>query len=237
MKIIKKIFEIFFSLLGLIFCCIGLILLISNIIESPTYVPCYVGAIFLTSVTVPILVFLYCSFNLPIPSYKAKPKTFSIYLTVWFIVVIYVCGLGAALLWWGFTVAERLRGLLMAFAIILTTLGGVALGGLFWQLITRKKNKFILKHGIETEATFIDCDTTISVRSGKDIGGTTIFLYYVEFRYLNGEKEIIGKSQSIYTKDEAKYFEQMDKFLVKYKGKRAVISQLPEDINKNQISI
>ena len=233
MEIIKKIFEIFFKLLGLIFCVIGLCLLISNIIESPTYVPCYVGAIFLTSVTVLILFFLYCSFNLPIPSCSPKPKTFSIYLTIWFIVVIYVCGLGAALLWWGFTVAEHLRGLLMAFAIIFTTLGVVALGGLFWQLIIRLKNKFILKHGIETEATFIDSESKFCVHFGKDLGGTRIFLYYVKFKYINGEKEIIEKTHSIYSKAEAKYFEQMDKFLVKYKGKRAVISQLPENINNN----
>ena len=228
MEIIKKIFEIFFKLLGLIFCGVGLCLVISRIIESPTYVPCYVGAIFLTSVTVLILVFLYSSFNLPIPSSKPKPKTFSIYLVIWFIVVIYVCGLGAALLWWGFTVAKRLRGLLMTFAIIITALGGVALGGLFWQLITCLKNKFILKHGIETEATFINSDSTFYVHFGKDMGGTNIFLYNIKFKYINGEKEIITKSQSIYSQAEANYFEQTDKFLVKYKGKRAVISQIPE---------
>ncbi|MCH5152917.1 MAG: hypothetical protein J1F68_03035 [Clostridiales bacterium] len=233
MKVIEKIFGIFFKLLGLIFCGIGLCLVISQIIENPTYVPCYVGAVFLTTVTVLVLFFLYCSFNLPIPSCKPKPKTFSIYLTIWFIVVIYVCALGAALLWWGFTVAEHLRGLLLAFAIVLTTFGGVAVGGLFWQLIIRQKNKIVLKHGIETEATFIDSDTNISVHSGKDIGGTRIFLYYVKFRYFNGEKEIIVKSQSMYSQTEARYFELMDKFLVKYKGKRAVISQLPEDINEN----
>ena len=233
MEIIKKIFETFFNLLGLMFCGVGLCLLISQIIESPTYVPCYVGAIFLISVTVFILFFLYLSFNLPSPSCKPKPKTFSIYLTIWFLVVIYVCGLGAALLWWGFTVSERLRGLLMAFAIIVTALGGVALGGLFWQLIIRLKNKFILKHGIETEATFIDSNSTFLVHFGKDLGGTTIFQYCVKFKYIDGEKEIIGKSHSIYSKAEAKYFEQTEKFLVKYKGKRAVISQLPEKINNN----
>ena len=233
MTIIKKIFETFFILLGLVCCGIGFFLLISQIIESPTYVPCYVGVIFLTSVTVLILFILYSALNLPIPSFKPKPKTFSIYLVIWFIVVIYVCGLGAALLWWGFKVAERLRGLLMAFAIIVTTLGGVALGGLFWQLIIRLKNKFVLKHGIETEATFIESYPTFSVHSGKDIGGTTIFQYCVKFKYIDGEKEVIGKSHSIYSQAEAKYFEQTDKFLVKYKGKRVVISQLPEKMNNN----
>ena len=233
MKIIKIILETFFKLLGLIFCGIGLCLSISRIIESPTYVPGYVGAIFLATVTLFMLVYLYCSFNLPIPSCQPKPKTFSMYLVVWLLVVIYVCVLGSALLWWGFAVAEHLRGLLMAFAIILTTLGGGALGGLFWQLIIRQKNKFILKHGIETEATFIDSSSTFIVHFGKETAGTTIFQHSVIFKYLDGEREIIGKTHSIYTKTEAKCFEQMGKFLVKYKGKRAVISQLPEEINSN----
>ena len=232
MEIIKKICEIFFGLLGLMFCGIGLCLVILRIIESPTYVPCYVGAIFLTSVTIAILFFLYLSFNLPIPTFKPKPKTFSVYLVIWFIVVIYVCGLGAALLWWGFTVAESLHGLLMAFAIIVTTLGGGAIGGLFWQLITRLKNKYILKHGIETEATFIDSYSKISMGSLK-VGRTRIFLYCVKFKYIDGEEENIVKSHSIYTRTEAEYFEQTNNFSVKYKGKRAVISQLPEQINNN----
>lgn len=233
MTIIKKIFETFFMLLGLLMCGIGFFLLIPQIIENPTYVPCYVGVIFLASVTIFILFIVYLSLNLPIPSCDPKPKTFSKYLVIWFIVVIYVCGLGAALLWWGFTVAERLHGLLMAFAIIVTIFGGVAFGGLFWQLIIRLKNKFVLKYGIETEATFIDSYPTFSVHSGKDIGGTTIFQYCIKFKYIDGEKEIIGKSHSIYSQAEAKYFEQADKFLVKYKGKRAVISQLPKEINSN----
>lgn len=147
--------------------------------------------------------------------------------------MIYVSGLGAALLWWGFTVAERLPGLLLAFAIIVTILGGAAFGGLFWQLIICLKNKFVLKYGIETEATYIDSCPVFSVHYGKDIGGTTIFQYYIKFKYIDGENEIIGKSQSIYSQAEAKYFEQTDKFLVKYKGKRTVISQLPKEINNN----
>ena len=233
MGIIKKIFEIFFELLGLAFCGVGLYFVISRIIESPTYVPCYAGAIFLAPLSLLILFLLYLSFNLPIPSLKPKPKTFSIYLTIWFIVVIYVCGLGAALLWWGFTVAERLHGLLMAFAILLTALGGGAFGGLFWQLIIRLKNKYVLKHGIETEATFIDSSSAFAVHFGKDMGGTTIFQYSVKFKYKDGEQEIIGKSNTIYSPAEAKYFEQTGKFFIKYKGKRAVIAQLPEIINDN----
>lgn len=224
MEIIKKIFGTFFTLLGLLFCGIGLYLLISQIIENPTYVPCYVGVIFLTTVSVFILFV-----HLPIPFCKPKPKTFSIHLVIWLIVVIYVCGLGAALLWWGYTVAERLLGLLMAFAIFLTILGGAALGGLFWQLIICLKNKSVLKHGIETEATFIDSCPMFSVHYGQEQGGTTIFQYCIKFKYVDGEKEVIYKSHSIYSQAEAKYFEQTDKFLVKYKGKRAVISQLPKE--------
>ena len=42
------------------------------------------------------------------------------------------------------------------------------------------------------------------------------------------EEEITKKSQSIYTREEADYFKQINKFSVKYKGKSAVISQIPE---------
>lgn len=74
--------------------------------------------------------------------------------------------------------------------------------------------------------------TTVHIRLGcgfgKDIGGTTIFQYYVKFKFFNGEKEITVKSNTVYTEEEAEYFKQTEKFLVKYKGKRAVISQLPE---------
>lgn len=230
MTIIKKIFETFFMLLGLLMCGIGFFLLVPQIIENPTYVPCYVGVIFLSSVTVFILFIIYLTLNLPVPACKPKPKTFSKYLVVWFMVVLYVCGLGAALLWWGVTVAESLRGLLIAFAVIVTILWVVALGGLFWQLIIHIKNKLVLKHGIETTATFIASYPTFSFHTGKDIGGTTIFQYYVKFKYTNGEKEVIGKSNLLYSQAEAKYFEKTHKFLVKYKGKRAVISQLPEEI-------
>ena len=226
----KKIFETFFLLLGLFMCGIGLFLLISKLIENPTYVPCYVGAIFLVSVAVVILFITYITLNLPVPSKKPKPKTFSEYVAIWCIVVIYVCGLGAALLWWGVTVIERLRGLMMAFAIIVSIIGGAALGGLFWLLIIRRKNKFVLKCGIETEATYIDSCPAFSVHSGKDIGGTTIFHYYITFKYMDGEKEVTVKSHSLYSQVEAKYFEQAGKFFVKYIGKRAVISQLPEEI-------
>ena len=228
MEIIKKIFEAFFMLLGLFMCGIGLFLLIPLIIEDPTYVPCYVGVIFLASMAAFLLFIIYISLNLPIPSYKPKPKTCSNHLVVWFIVTIYVCGLGAALLWWGFTVVERLHGLLITFAIIFTILGAAALGGLFWQLTIRIKNKFVLKHGIETEATFIESCPTFSVHYGKEYGGSTIFQYYVKFKYMDGEKEVTFKTHSFYSDEESKYFKQAEKFLIKYKGKRAVISQLPE---------
>lgn len=217
MNVIKKIFKIFFILLGLFMCGLGVFLLIPQIIENPAYVPCYVGVIFLTSVTALIL-FIYSAFNLPIPARKPKPKTFSKYLAAWFIIVIYVCGLGAALLWWGFTVAERLRGLLIAFAIIVTTLGVGALGGLFWQLIISLKSKYVLKDGIETEATFIDSDPMFSVESGKNIDATVVFQYCVKFRYTDGEKEIIKKSHTIYSKAEAKYFECTNRFRLSTKG-------------------
>ncbi len=229
MTILKKIFGTFFMLLGLAMCGIGLFLLISEIIEDPTYVPCYVGVIFLTTVAVFILFIL---LPFPIPC-KPKPKTFSIHLTMWLIVAIYACGLGAALLWWGFTVAERLRGLLIAFAIIVTILGGAALGGLFWQIVICLKNKFVLKHGIETEATFIDSRPTFEVHYGKEQHGTSVFQYYVKFKYRNGEKEVISKSNTMYSQAEANYFEQTGKFSVKYKGNSAVISQIPEKINKD----
>ena len=232
MKIIKKIFEIFFQLLGLLICGGGLWLLIVRIIESPTYVPCYVGAIFLATVTVVYLFYLYCSFYLPFPSFQPKPKTFSIYIVIWLLVVIYVCGLGGALLWWGFTVAEHLRGLLMAFAIFLTALGGAALGGLFWQLAIRRKNKFILQHGMETEAIFVDSYPSFRVHFGKETAGTDIFQYCITFIYYDGEKEIIAKSHAMYTKAEARYFEETETFFVRYIGTRAVISQLPEIIDQ-----
>ena len=117
----------------------------------------------------------------------------------------------------------------MAFAIILTVLGTAALGGLFWQLTVFFRNKRVLKHGIETEATYIDSYPTFSFHSGKDIGGTTIWQYCVKFKYRNGEEEIIGKSHSIYSRAEAEYFKQTGKFFITYKGKTAVISQLPEN--------
>lgn len=233
MNIIKKILEAFVMLLVLFVCGIGFFLLIRRLIEEPTYVPCYVGVIFLASITAFILFSIYILLNLPIPSGKPKPKTFSKYLVIWLVVVIYVCALGASLLWWGYTVAEHLHGLLMAFAIILTVLGIIGLCGLFWQITIHIKNKFALKHGVEAEATFIDSNPAFSFHTGKDIGGTTIFQYWVKFKYIDGEKEIIVKSHSIYSEAEVKYFEQAGKFLVKYNGKTAVISQLPEEMNND----
>ena len=233
MTIIKKIFETFFMLLGLLMCGIGFFLLIPQIIKNPTDVPCYVGVILLASVTIFILLIIYLSLNLPIPAGKPRPKTFSKYLVIWFMVVFYVCGLGATLLWWGFTVADSLRGLLITFAIIFTILGVLACGGLLWQVTISIKNKYVLKHGIKTEATFIDYSPTFSFHTGKDIGGTTIFQYCVKFKYMDGKNEIISKSHSIYSQAEAKYFEKTNKFLVKYKGKKAVIAQLPEDTKNN----
>ena len=228
MQIIKKILETFFLLLGLFMCVIGLYLIITQIIENPAYVPYYVGIIFLFPISIVLLFAMYSLFNLPLPHFKPKPKTFSKYLVMWLLSVFFVCGLGSALIWWGFTVAERLHGLLMAFAIIVSVLGAASFGALIWQLITCLKNKFILKHGVETEATFIECAYSFDVHFGKDIGGTTIFQYYVKFKFFNGEKEITVKSNTVYTEEEAEYFKQTEKFLVKYKGKRAVISQLPE---------
>ena len=70
---------------------------------------------------------------------------------------------------------------------------------------------------------------SFSFHSGKDIGGTAIFQYRVKFKYRNGEEEIIGKSHSIYSRAEAENFKQTGKFFIMYKGKRAVISQLPEN--------
>lgn len=233
MAIVKKIFETFFMLLGLLMCGIGFVLLIPQIVADPTDVPCYVGVIFLATVTVFILFFIYLALNLPLPAGKPKPKTFSKYLVIWFVIVLYVCGLGAALLWWGVTVAESWHGLFFAFAIIFTILGVGALGGLVWQVVIGLKNKYVLQHGIETEATFVDCYPTFSFHTGKDIGGTTIFQYCVKFKYLVGEKEVIGKTHSLYSQTEANNFQQMNKFLVKYQGQRAVIAQLPQEINRN----
>ncbi len=229
MKVIKKIFETFFMLLGLFMCVIGLTIIILQMMKNPAFVPYYVGVIFLFPISVVILLMIYTSFHLPLPRFKPKPKTFSKYIVLWLLSVVYVCGLGSALVWWSFTVAERLHGVLMAFAIILTVLGTAALGGLFWQLTVFFRNKRVLKHGIETEATYIDSNPTFSFHSGKDIGGTTIWQYCVKFKYRNGEEEIIGKSHSIYSQAEAEYFKQTGKFFIKYKGKRAVISQLPEN--------
>ncbi len=230
MRILKKIIEILLMLMVPFCYGIGLYLLIPAIIEDPSYVPYYVGIIFLTPLTALILFYFYCLLGLPIPVFnrKPKPKTFSENLVIWLVIVIFVCGLGSALLWWGFCVAERLHGVLIAFAIIVTLIGGAALGALIWQITVCLKNKFILKYGIETEATFIDCDLKFSVHFGGDHSGTTVNKYNIKFRYTVGEEEITKKSQSIYTREEADYFKQINKFSVKYRGKSAVISQIPE---------